>query len=102
MACESKWKELCDYFYGLEISDDYCNIIVPYNTKTLSGFIFGEDCTWTHILPDDFKDLEWIYIVLTEDNKKIVVDGINKIQIPYEIKDDKLYIYINKNGNVLV
>ena len=30
----TKWKEIRDYFYNLEISDEYNHILISYNTAT--------------------------------------------------------------------
>lgn len=93
----TKWKEIRDYFYNLEISDEYNHILISYNTKTLDGYIAGEDVCWEHLENDLFKDIEWLYIVLTEENKGFVLKGLKKIRVPAEIIGDKLYIYGYKN-----
>ncbi len=56
------------------------------------GFIAGEDVCWEHIESECFKHIDWLYIVLTDSNKELVLEGLKKIHVPCEIIDDKVYI----------
>ena len=39
------------------------------------------------------KEIEWLKIDLTAENRKIVLDILRKIHVPGEVFDDCVYVY---------
>ena len=53
------------------------------------------DSTWTHfgVGMENSKEIEWLKIDLTAENRKIVLDILRKIHVPGEVLDDCVYVY---------
>lgn len=86
-------EKTCLFFFELETSEEFCHILIPYNTKTVEGYIAGEDVCWEHMSGDNYKEYEWLYIVLNDSNRELVLNGLKNLHIPCEIINDKAYVY---------
>lgn len=42
---------------------------------------------------DSSKDIEWLKIDLTDDNRMIVLDILRKIHVPGEVLNNSVYVY---------
>ena len=93
----TKWGEIWKaFYYGIERSDDpeLSHMAVHWCTKSVTGFLYS-DSTWTHFAADpaDYKEIEWLRIVLTPQNREIVLDILRRIHVPGEVLDNCVYIY---------
>ena len=93
----TKWREIFEaFYYGIECAEDeaLCRLPVHWATKSLDGYIYN-DSTWTHFGcgTDDNKDIEWLRIDLTAENRAIVLDIFRKIHVPGEVLEDCVFVY---------
>lgn len=94
---DTKWREIFEaFYYEIENSDDpvlRC-LSVQWTTKTTFGYVYSDN-TWTHFgcSMEDNKEIEWLSIELTPENREIVLDILRKIHVPGEVFDDRVYVY---------
>ena len=93
----TKWTEIWKaFYYGIECSNDpeLSHMAVHWRTKSVNGFLYG-DSSWTHFgaTMDADKEIEWLRIELTPQNRDIVLGILRKIHVPGEVLDNSVYIY---------
>ena len=56
---------------------------------------YYNDSTWTHfgVGMEHSKEIEWLKIDLTAENRKIVLDILRTIHVPGEVFDNCVYVY---------
>ena len=94
---DTKWTEIFKaFYYGIECSPDkeLSGLQVPWTTKSLNGFVYS-DSTWTHFgcSMESNKEIDWLRIELTPQNRQIVLDILHLMHVPGEILDDFVYVY---------
>lgn len=94
---DTKWIEIFKaFYYGIECSDDpvLANMEILWETKSVGGYIYS-DTTWTHfgVGIEKNKDIEWLKIYLTPQNKKTVLDILRKIHVPGEVTEHEAIVY---------
>ena len=94
---ETKWTEIFKaFYYGVECSGDprLSKMFISWCTKSTDGDIYG-DTTWTHfgVGMEQSKEIEWLKIDLTTENRETVMDILRKIHVPGEVFDDCVYVY---------
>ena len=94
---DTKWKEIFKaFYYGIECSADAAlsDLKILWTTKSVAGDIYN-DSTWTHFgcTVESFKEIEWLRINLTPENRQVVLDILKEIHVPGEIKDNAVYVY---------
>lgn len=94
---DTKWIEIFKaFYYGIECSPDkgLSDLQVRWTTKSLNGFVYSDN-TWTHFgcSMDSNKNIDWLRIELTPQNRQIVLDILHLIHVPGEVFDDFVYIY---------
>lgn len=91
---DTKWNELFRAFFENEISHGR-SASVFYRTKDLNGLVtawsnewelFGSEFPW-------WKELEWLQLRLTDENRQFVVDTLKRIHVPSEIQGDIAAVY---------
>ena len=95
----TKWNEIFKAFWDLECNNP---MDIHWKTKSVkSGFEY-EDSTWSHFgcEPTNYKDIEWLKIKLTDENRNIVISVLRKIHVPGEIQSDNIIIYGYKQQGV--
>ena len=88
----TKWTEIFKaFYYGAELVG---GPLVPWTTKQLSGFVYSDN-TWTHfgVGMEDSKEIDWLMIELTEENREFVLDALRKIHVPGEVLADSVIVY---------
>ncbi len=93
----TKWTEIFQaFYYSIELSSDkeLSGLQVLWTTKSLDGFIYS-DSTWTHFgcSMESAKEIDWLRIKLTPQNRQIVLDILSRIHVPGEVFDDFVYVY---------
>ena len=93
----TKWTEIFKaFYYDIECSEDQklSKIPIQWTTKAINGYIYSDN-TWTHFGMDmeSSKEIEWLKIDLTSENRKIVLDILKRIHVPGEVFDDCVYVY---------
>ena len=78
----TKWTEIFKaFYYDIESSEDpkLSKIDIHWTTKSTNGYIYS-DSTWTHFGTgsENSKDIEWLKIDLTLENRKIVLDILRR------------------------
>ena len=89
---DTKWTEIFKaFYYGAELVDGPA---IPWTTKTLEGYVYSES-TWTHfgIGTEHSKDIEWLRIELTPENRDFVQEALRKIHLPGEVKENCVIVY---------
>ena len=94
---DTKWAEIFKaFYYGVECSPDAAlsKLRVQWATKSIDGALYS-DSTWTHLgcTMESFKEIEWLKIDLTPENRKIVLDILREIHVPGEIKENAVFVY---------
>ncbi len=95
----TKWNEIAKaFFYYIECSEDEAisKLNIQWTTKSITDGYEYSDTTWTHFSVDmigEYKDIEWLRIDLTPQNRKIILDILRKIHVPGEVFDDCVYVY---------
>ena len=94
---DTKWTEIFKaFYYGIECSDDamLANLQVLWTTKSINGDVYS-DSTWTHFgcSMEHAREIEWLRINLTHENRQIVLDILRKIHVPGEVFDDHVMVY---------
>ena len=94
---DTKWRKIFEaFYYGVECSDEKAlsQMQIRWTTKSQNGFVYSDN-TWTHFgcEPDGYRDIEWLKIDLTPQNRKTVLDILRKIHVPGEVCDACVYVY---------
>lgn len=91
----TKWNEIFIAFYDIECSDSPSKPLIPWMTQTTRGFVYGPENTWTHFgsEPADYKDIEWLKIILTPANRDVVLQTLKEIHVPGEVLEDEVIVY---------
>ena len=94
---DTKWTEIFKaFYYCVECSDDprLSKMFISWTTKSTGGDIYG-DTTWTHfgVGMEQSKEIEWLKIDLTAENRETVMDILRKIHVPGEVFEDCVYVY---------
>ena len=94
---KTKWREINAAFLGMEFSDlpEENSVVIPWMTCTTDGFIYGWDETWTHFwgADDTGKEIEWLKIKLTPENRKVVLAILKRIHVPGEVAENEVTVY---------
>lgn len=88
---DTKWREIFEaFYYGLELS----GLRIRWTTKSTEGYLYS-DSTWTHFgcSMESNRDIEWLRIDLTEENRQIVLDILRRIHVPGEVLENAVYVY---------
>ena len=93
----TKWTEIFKaFYYGIECSDDptLSKLRIHWTTGSTNGFVYN-DSTWTHFgcSMESAKEIDWLRIKLTPQNRQIVLDILSRIHVPGEVFDDYVYVY---------
>ena len=93
----TKWTEIFKaFYYDIVCSADssLSDTFIHWTTKSTGGYIYN-DSTWSHfgVGMENSKEIEWLKIDLTEENRKIVLDILKRIHVPGEVFDDCVYVY---------
>ena len=94
---DTKWMEIFQgFYYGAECSHDpaLAGLKIHWTTKTTDGYVY-RDTTWTHFgcSLESAKEIEWLRIDLTKDNRDAVLEILHRIHVPGEIIGDAVYVY---------
>lgn len=94
---DTKWIEIFKaFYYEFECSEDPWRrgLRIDWTTRSLNGYVYG-DSTWTHFGCDGepLKELDWLKIDLTSENREAVLDVLKKIHVPGEVFEDCVYVY---------
>lgn len=94
---DTKWIEIFKaFYYEVECSEDsrLSKLRIPWATKTTGGFLYS-DCTWTHfgVGMEHSKEIEWLKIDLSPENRSVVLDILRRIYVPGEVLDDCVFVY---------
>ena len=88
----TKWTEIFKaFYYGAELVGGPA---VPWTTRTLDGFVYS-DSTWTHfgVGLEDSRQIDWLMIELTPENREFVLEALRKIHVPGEVLADCVMVY---------
>ncbi len=93
----TKWTEIFKaFYYGVEISEDAIRsgLKVRWSTKSTDGHIYS-DSTGTHFgcSMESSRDIEWMKIELTPENRDIVLGILRVIHVPGEVFGDAVFVY---------
>lgn len=94
---DTKWIEIFKaFYYDFECSDDPERkaLRIDWTTRSLNGYVYS-DSTWTHFCGDGepLKELDWLKIDLTPENRDMVLEVLRNIHVPGEIFPDCVYVY---------
>lgn len=69
-----------EFYYGIECAGDshLSKIHIPWITRTTDGYMYS-DSTWTHFGASGFRELDWLRIDLTRENRSITDTAYNTI-----------------------
>ena len=67
---------------------------MPWTTRTLDGVVYS-DSTWTHfgVGMEDSRQIDWLMIELTPENREFVLEALRKIHVPGEVLADCVMVY---------
>ena len=90
----TKWNEIFRAFYY----DNECQrgALVRWRTKDIeSGYLSPWDGTWTHFgcEPRNWDCIDYLQILLTPENRDLVMETLKRIHVPGEVKDDIVTVY---------
>lgn len=88
----TKWTEIFKaFYYGAELCGGPA---VPWTTKNLAGEVYS-DSTWTHfgVTMESNREIDWLMIGLTEENRAFVLENLRKIHVPGEVRKDCVIVY---------
>ena len=88
----TKWTEIFEaFYYGSELVG---GPVVPWTTKSLDGDIYSDN-TWTHfgVGMEGSKEIDWLRIKLTPENREVVLKNLRAIHVPGEVVGDSAYVY---------
>ena len=88
----TKWTEIFEaFYYGSELVGGPA---VPWTTRGLDGDVYS-DTTWTHfgVGMEGSKEIDWLRIELTPENREFVLKNLRAIHVPGEVVGDSVYVY---------
>lgn len=88
----TKWTEIFKAFcYSMEFSGGPA---MCWTTKSVAGDLYS-DSTWTHfgVTMEHSKEIDWLKIELTPENRELVLGVLRKIHVPGEILGDSVIVY---------
>ena len=88
----TKWTEIFQaFYYGSELVGGPA---IPWTTKQLDGFVYSDN-TWTHfgVGMEDSKEIDWLRITLTPENREFVLKNLRAIHVPGEVLADCVIVY---------
>lgn len=91
---DTKWNEIFTVFYQNECDGNIP--LVRWRTKDLeTGFISNWDGSWTHFgcEPRNWKNIDYLQIELTEQNREFVLQELKRVHIPGTISNGVATIY---------
>lgn len=93
----TKWNEIFQaFYYGFECSEDerLSSLRIQWTTRSTNGYVYS-DSTWTHFGcgMEDSKEIEWLKICLTPENRNDVLDALRRIHVPGEVSEHEVTIY---------
>ena len=94
---DTKWKEIFEaFYYGIECSD--APVRIQWTTRSTAGHLYS-DSTWTHFgcTMESSKEIEWLKIELTPENRELVLEILRKIHVPGEVRADHAIVYGYRN-----
>lgn len=67
---------------------------VRWTTKLIDGSVYS-DSTWTHFgcSMESSREIAWLRITLTPENRQIVLDILRQVHVPGEVIEDAVYVY---------
>lgn len=89
---DTKWTEIFKaFYYGAELAG---GPVVRWTTKNLDGYEYS-DSTWTHfgIGMEHSKEIVWLKIDLTPENRDFVLETLRKIHVPGEVFQNAVFVY---------
>lgn len=89
---DTKWTEIFKaFYYGAELVGGPA---IPWTTRSLAGDIYSDN-TWTHfgVTMESNREIDWLKIELTPENRELVLGGLRKIHVPGEILGDSVIVY---------
>lgn len=89
---DTKWTEIFKaFYYGSELSG---GPVVRWTTKNLDGYEYSDN-TWTHfgVGMEHSKEIDWLKIDLTPENREFVLETLRKIHVPGEVFQDAVFVY---------
>ena len=104
----TKWNEIFKAFFNFTYNDETksyeykegaIDYIVPFQTKSINGYISEWDVSWEHFgsVPTEYQSIEWLKIKLTIENKNYVLSSLSKIHVPGKIENEIVIIYGNSH-----
>ena len=89
----TKWSEIGHKFWDIECSED---ILIEWDVKLINyDYVEYYEDTWSHFGPDmvDHKEIEWLKIRLTPENKERVIEVLKVVHVPGEVTEDAAFVY---------
>lgn len=89
---DTKWREIFEaFYYGVELAGGPG---IFWTTKDLQGHEY-QDSTWTHFgcSMESNREIDWLRIDLTPQNRELVLDILTRIHVPGEIVGNAVYVY---------
>lgn len=89
----TKWNEIGQIFWDIENNED---ITIEWDIKSVGyDYVENFECTWSHFGPDmvKHKNIEWLKIRLTPQNRERVISVLKAIHVPGEITDNEAIVY---------
>ena len=89
---DTKWTEIFKaFYYGAELVG---GPVIPWTTKSLEGNVYSDN-TWTHfgVGMEHSKEIDWLRIELTPENREYVLEALRKIHVPGEVKENWVIVY---------
>lgn len=93
----TKWSEIFKaFYYGYECAQDETlrSIRFPWTTRSVDGYVYSDN-TWTHfgVGMENSKEIDWLKIELTPENREFVLELLRKIHVPGEVQENCVIVY---------
>ena len=88
----TKWTEIFKaFYYGAEVVG---GPVIPWTTRALNGYEYSDN-TWTHfgVGMEESREIDWLRITLTPENREFVLEALRKIHVPGEVLADCVFVY---------
>ena len=89
----TKWNEIGHKFWDIECSED---ILIEWDVKFINyDYVENYEWTWSHFGSDmvDHKQIEWLKIRLTPENRTRVIEVLKAVHVPGEVTEDAVFVY---------
>ena len=89
----TKWNEIGHKFWDIECSED---ILIEWDVKFINyDYVENYEWTWSHFGSDmvDHKQIEWLKIRLTPENRTRVIEVLRAVHVPGEVTEDAVLVY---------